>query len=124
MEILPSRTDQPRFAIWIFVLAWLISSPALLMGLNGGGASQTAFAICIFWIACGLWFWAQRLRGNSAGGFLVVGFWLLDLIGMALSDFHHYIKDVFFLVSLATVVSLVAVAALSMPRANHGAVAE
>ena len=50
--------DRPRFAIWIFVLAWLISSPALLMGLNGGGASQTGFAICIFWIACGLWFWA------------------------------------------------------------------
>jgi hypothetical protein len=124
METLPSRADQPRFAIWIFVLAWLISAPALLMGLNGGAASQTGFAICMFWIASGLWFWAQRLRGNSAGGFLVVGFWLLDLIGMALTDFHHYIKDVFFLVSLATVVCLIAVAALSMPRANHGAVVE
>ena len=43
---------------------------------------------------------------------------------MALTDFHYYIKDVFFLVSLATVVSLIAVAAFSMPRANHGAVAE
>ena len=60
----------------------------------------------------------------SVGGFFVVGFWLLDLIGMALTYFHHYIKDVFFLVSLATVVCLVAAAALFMPRANHGAVAE
>jgi len=124
MEILPSRADQPRFAIWIFVLAWLISAPALLMGLNGGGASQTGFAICMFWIACGLWFWAQRLRGKSAGGFLVVGFWLLNLIGAALSDFHHYIKDVFFLISVATVFFLIAAAALSTPRANHGVVAE
>jgi hypothetical protein len=41
-----------------------------------------------------------------------------------LVDFHHYIKDTFFLVSVATLLLLVGAAAVSTPRANHGTVGE
>lgn len=108
MEILPSRADQPRVEGWIFVVTWLFGGVALMMGLNGGGAGQTAFALVFFLVVCGLWLWAVKLsRGKGVGGLLVIAYWLLGPAGALLTDFHHFIKDLFFLILTATILCLI-----------------
>ena len=121
-----SNASRRRLAIGIFIVAWWFGTGSLIGGLDG---MAVFWPICIFAAACGLWFWAYILSGASAGsrpsgGFLVIALWMIHLTGAILFAFHHYIKDVFFLVSVAMLFLLVGAAALSTPRPNHGAVAE
>jgi hypothetical protein len=125
MKILPPREDQPRVANWIFVITWLFGGVALMVGLNGGGAEQTALALLIFLLVCGLWLWAVKLsRGKGIGGFVVVGYWLLNVLLAGLLDFQHYVKDAFFWISIAVICCLIVVFVTLNRQANYNAVGE
>lgn len=108
MKILPPREDQPRVAAWMFMLTWLFGGVALIIGFEGGTVAETC-AIVIFCFVCALWLWAVKLsRGKGDGGLVVVAFWLLSLAIAALSDFHRYLKDVFFWIATAMTCCLIA----------------
>jgi hypothetical protein len=121
-----SNVSRRRLAIGIFIVAWWFGTGSLIGGLEGMGVF---WPICIFVAACALWFWAYKLSADesgsrSSGGFVVIALWMIHLSGAMLFDFHHYIRDRFFLVSAALLIFLIGAAALSAPRANHGVVAE
>jgi hypothetical protein len=127
MKISFSNVSRRRIAIGIFIVSWWLGTASLVGGLEGVGG--VLWAVLVFGAACALWFWAYTLSANSAGarssgGFLVIALWMIHLTGAMLFGFRHYIRDVFFLASVAMVFVLVGAAALSGPRANHGAVAE
>lgn len=115
-RILRSKAD-PRFAVSIFCLAWLVGSIALIIGLHGGTGEIPA--ICIFVIACVLWRWAYKLRGRrhqpgAAIGLLALAIWIANLLGAFAFDFHHYVADFFFWASTSMILILI-IAAASTP---------
>jgi hypothetical protein len=112
-QILRSKTD-PRFAVSIFCLAWLVGSIALIIGLHGGAGEIPAMGI--FVIACVLWRWAYQLRGKrhhpgDAIGLLALAIWIANLLGAVAFDFHHYVADFFFWASTVTLLILILAAA-------------
>lgn len=57
-------------------------------------------AVCTFALACGLWWVAYRLRCSANGigktaGFLIIGLWLLNLVGGAVLASHQVLSDLF-----------------------------
>jgi hypothetical protein len=127
VKISVSSANRRRLAIGIFIISWWFGTASLIGGLEGVGG--VLWAVLVFAAACALWLWAYTLSANETGsrsswGFLVIALWMLHLSSAMLVDFHHYIKDEFFLVSVATLLLLVGAAAVSTPRANHGVVGE
>ena len=127
VKISVSSVSRRRLAIGIFLISWWLGTASLVGGLEGVGG--VPWAVLVFAAACALWLWAYILSGGGTGsrsswGFLVIALWMLHLSSAMLVDFHHYIKDTFFVVSVATLLLLVGAAAISAPRANHGAVGE
>lgn len=118
-RILPSKAD-PRTAVSVFCVAWLVGSIALIIGLHGDAGEIPA--IFVFAIACVMWRGAYKLRGRKsqpadAIGFLALAIWIVNLIGAFVFDFHYYLTDFFFWASTATVLVLISVTALtSGPR--------
>jgi hypothetical protein len=122
-----SNVTRRRLAIGIFIIAWWLGTASIVGGLEAIGG--LFWSVAIFATACVLWFWAYVLSGNDAGsrssaGFIVLALWMIYLTSAMLFDFHHYIRDRFFLASSAILILLVGVTAVSAPRANHGAVVE
>jgi uncharacterized membrane protein YhaH (DUF805 family) len=97
MEIQPTKSDRPRVSWWIFVLAWLIGNFALIAGFEGAqGLMEDAPVLCVFAVACGVWWWAFRVsRFRNRGGFIVLALWMLSLI-VPLLDFRRCVRDPFF----------------------------
>ena len=114
-RILPSKADYPQLAVWMFCIAWLVGSIALIIGLNGDAGEIPA--ICIFAIACFMWWAAYKVRGkrgqsSNAIGFLALAIWIFNLLGAFVFDFHHYATDLFFWASIVMLVLLIISAAV------------
>jgi hypothetical protein len=125
MKILPPRADQPRVAGWIFMFTWLLGGVALVIGLEDDGTVEAVCALLMLLVACGLWLWAVKLsRGKGEGGLVVIAFWLICLAIAVLSDFRHYIKDVFVWVSTGIICCLIVAFVTSYRQTNYNAVAE
>jgi O-antigen ligase len=115
LSFLPSKADYPRLAVWMSCIAWLVGSIALIIGLYGDAGEIPA--ICIFAIACLLWWGAYKVRGKrgqpgNAIGFLALAIWILNLLGAFVFDFHHYVTDVFFWASIVMLLLLIISAAV------------
>lgn len=116
LRFLPSKADYPRLALWMFCTAWLVGSIALIIGLNGDAGEIPA--ICIFAIACVMWWGAYRVRGKrgqpaNAIGFLALAIWILNLLGAFVFDSRQYVTDLFFWASAAMLLLLIISASLS-----------
>lgn len=110
LRILPSKADYPRLAVSMFCIAWLVGSIALIIGLNGDAGEIPA--VCIFAIACLMWWGAYKVRGRrgqpgNAIGFLALAIWILNLLGAFVFDFHHYATDLFFWASMVMLLLLI-----------------
>jgi hypothetical protein len=122
LRILRSKADHPQRAVWMLCIAWLVGSIALIIGLHGGAGEIPA--LCLFGIACLLWRGAYKLRGKKrqpgdAIGFLALAIWIVNLLGAFAYDFHHYVTDLFFWASTATLLILITAAALSGLAPRH-----
>src|SRR5712692_9944819 len=118
LKILPTKADQPRLSIWIFILAWLMGNFALIAGLNADGLWENGVTIGIFAIVCAVWWGAFRLGRakpwvRDTAGLMVIALWALHLLGAILFYFDHYIPDTFFWASAAMLLLLVVSVALS-----------
>jgi hypothetical protein len=116
-KILPTKTD-PRVPVGVFCAAWLLGTVALIIGLNGEPGEIPA--IGIFALACVMWRAAYKLRGRkrqpgNAIGFLALAIWLLNLLAALAFDYHHYVTDLFFWASTATLLLLILATALFGP---------
>lgn len=116
-KILPSKSD-PRLPVWVLCTAWLLGTVALIIGLNGDAGEIPA--ICIFALACVMWRAAYQLRGRkrqpgNAIGFLALAIWIVNLLGAFAFDFHHYVNDLFFWASAATLLLLIIATAVFGP---------
>jgi hypothetical protein len=116
--MLPSKADFP---VWLFCVAWLVGSLALIIGLQGDTGEIPA--ICIFAIACVMWRGAYKLRGRksqpgNAIGFLALAIWIANLLGAFVFDFHHYVTDFFFWASAATLLLLIIATVLTIGPAR------
>jgi hypothetical protein len=114
-KVLPSKADYPQLAVWMFCVAWLVGSIALIIGLNGDTGEIPA--IFIFAIACVMWRGAYKLRGRkrnpgNAIGFLALAIWIVNLLGAFAFDYHRYVTDLFFWTSAATLLLLILTATL------------
>ena len=113
LRFLPKKAD-PQLAVWIFCVAWIVGSIALIVGLHGGTGEIPA--VCVFVIACILWRVAYKLRGRKhhpgdAIGLLALAIWIANVLGAFAFDFHHYVADFFFWASTATLLILILAAA-------------
>ncbi len=116
-KILPSKTDA-RVPVWVFCAAWLLGTVALLIGLTGDVGEIPA--IGMFALACAMWRMAYILRGRkrqpgNAIGFLALAIWLVNLLAAFAFDYHHYVSDLFFWASVATLLLLILATALFGP---------
>ena len=118
LSILPSKADYPRLAVWMFCIAWLVGSIALIIGLDGDAGEIPA--ICIFAVACLMWWGAYKVRGKrgqpgNAIGFLALAIWILNLLGAFVFDFHHYVTDLFSWASIVMLLLLIISAIFGTP---------
>jgi hypothetical protein len=116
IRLVPSEGDYPRLALWIFAIAWLIGNVSLLVGFNGGNGE--APGIFGFAVACVTWWGACRMGGmksriGSTVGLLAITIWTLSLAGAMATDYHYYVKDLFFWGSAFALSALMTAAALS-----------
>ena len=76
---------------------------------------DTLGVLAVFGAACAGWWGAYKLSNfASAGGFLVLGLWLLPLLG-ALLEFR-YVNRAFFWISSGMMVLLLALAVARQPK--------
>jgi hypothetical protein len=99
--------------VLLFLVAWLLGYAAMKGGFDGG---QDVSASCGFAVACGLWWLAFKMSRSANGrgttlGFVVLGLWMLNLIG-ALVFVHHYAGGLFFWISTVLFLLLIAAVAL------------
>jgi|ERR1700730_7477889 len=114
-SFLPSKADYPRLTVWMSCIAWIVGSIALIIGLYGDAGEIPA--MCLFAIACLLWWGAYKVRGKrgqpgNAIGFLALAIWILNLVGAFVFDFHHYVTDIFFWASIVMLLLLIISAAV------------
>ncbi len=116
---LPAALAKPRtralLATLLFLITWFLGTGALLGEFE---MDEGVFAVCVFAIACALWWISYRitLSANGRGatlGFIALGVWMLNLVGALLVAFHQYVGNPIFWTFVAMVALLVVGIALS-----------
>ena len=116
---LAAALAKPRtralLATLLFLITWFLGAGALIGEFE---VEEGPFALCVFAIACVLWWISYRisLSANGRGatlGFIALGMWTLNLVGALLVAFHQYVADPMFWTFVAMVALLVVGIALS-----------
>jgi hypothetical protein len=113
--VLTSR-ERTRLAQLLFLVAWLLGNLAGIAGLeNAEGLLQNLAAMCVFAVACAIWWSGCRLSNFGPGGFIVIGLWAFGLLG-ALLDFRYSGAQPFFWFFGAALIALIVVMTVSQRR--------
>ena len=114
-ELIPRPGVRAAIGTLMFFIAWLSGAVSMRAGFE---VEADLPAACLFAIACGLWWVAYKFSRSANGRGMIIGFagvalWMLYLLSGLVFNFHETTSHLFFWLSFAMLLTLVAMVAIS-----------
>ena len=122
MKLPPVTNAHPNLGILVLFIAWLFGNVTLIAGFDG--EQNEVPAAGVFILACVTWWIGYRMGGTksrlgNAIGWIGLGLWMLNVLGIALALISaHRIADFFLEVAALALVALIVAVALTPARAE------
>jgi hypothetical protein len=116
-----STRARGLLALLLFLIAWLLGNVGLIAGFE---KEAKALGAATFAMACVLWWISYKISCSANGrgitlGVVALSVWMLNLVGGVLLNFHYWIADPFFWVSIAIFLLLITALVMSEAAPNH-----